>query len=107
MSRLGSGLSKLIYGVNKVELAEALAGKTGMGKSEAEKALNAVVDIVTDELRAGREVSLTGFGNFSVSARAARTGVNPQNPSQKIQIAATKVPKFKAGKGLKEAVRGR
>lgn len=92
--------------MNKVELAEALAGKTGMAKSEAEKALNSFVDIVTEELKAGREVTLTGFGNFSVSQRAARTGVNPQNPSEKIQIAATKVPKFKAGKGLKEAVRG-
>lgn len=92
--------------MNKMELAEALAQKTGMGKSDAEKALNAFVDVVTEQLKAGSEVTITGFGNFSVSARAARTGVNPQNPSQKIQIAATKVPKFKAGKGLKEAVRG-
>ncbi len=92
--------------MNKMELAEALAEKTGMGKADAEKALNAMVDVVTDELRKGGEVTITGFGSFSVSARAARTGVNPQNPSQKIQIAATKVPKFKAGKGLKEAVRG-
>lgn len=92
--------------MNKMELAEAVAEKTGMGKAEAEKALNAMVDIVTEQLKAGNEVTLTGFGNFSVSSRAARVGVNPQNPSQKIQIAATKVPKFKAGKGLKEAVRG-
>lgn len=91
--------------MNKVELADAVAQKTGMGKAEAEKSLNAMVDVVTEELKKGGEVSITGFGNFSVSARAARTGVNPQNPSQKIQIAATKVPKFKAGKGLKEAVR--
>ena len=92
--------------MNKMELAEALAEKTGMGKSDAEKALNAVVEVVTEQLKSGHEVTITGFGSFSVSARAARTGVNPQNPSQKIQIAATKVPKFKAGKGLKEAVRG-
>lgn len=92
--------------MNKMELAEAMAQKTGMGKAEAEKALNAMVDVVTEQLKSGNEVTITGFGNFSVSARAARTGVNPQNPSQKIQIAATKVPKFKAGKGLKEAVRG-
>lgn len=92
--------------MNKVELAAAMGDKMGMTRGDAEKALNAMVDIVTDELRAGREVTLTGFGSFSVSNRAARTGVNPQNPSQKIQIAATKVPKFKAGKGLKEAVRG-
>lgn len=91
--------------MNKVELAEAVAQKTGMGKSEAEKALNAMVEVVTEQLKAGSEVTITGFGNFSVSNRAARIGVNPQNPSQKIQIAATKVPKFKAGKGLKDAIR--
>lgn len=92
--------------MNKMELAEAMAQKMGTGKSDGEKALNALVDVVTEELKKGGEVTITGFGGFSVSARAARTGVNPQNPSQKIQIAATKVPKFKAGKGLKEAVRG-
>ncbi|MBI4049975.1 MAG: HU family DNA-binding protein [Candidatus Doudnabacteria bacterium] len=92
--------------MNKVELAEAIAAKISLGRADAEKALNAMVDIISEELKAGREVTLTGFGNFSVSERAARMGVNPQNPSEKIQIAATKVPKFKAGKGLKEAVRG-
>jgi len=91
--------------VNKMELAEAVASKTGMGKADAEKAVNAVVDVITEQLKSGNEVSLTGFGNFSVSQRAARTGVNPQHPTEKIQIAATKVPKFKAGKGLKDAVR--
>ena len=92
--------------MNKVELADAVASRTGLGKAEAEKVINAVVDVITDELRAGREVTLTSFGSFSVSNRAARMGVNPQNPSEKTQINATKVPKFKAGKGLKEAVRG-
>ena len=92
--------------MNKVELADAVAGKTGMGKTDAEKAINAVVDVITEQLKAGNEVSITGFGNFSVSQRAARIGVNPQRPTEKIQIAATKVPKFKAGKGLKDAVRG-
>lgn len=91
--------------MNKVELAAAMADKTGMSRGDAEKALHAVVEVVTEQLKAGQEVSITGFGSFSVSIRAARTGVNPQNPSEKIQIAATKVPKFKAGKGLKEAVR--
>ncbi len=91
--------------MNKVELADAVATKTGLGKAEAEKVINAVVDVITEHLKTGGEVSITGFGSFSVSNRAARTGVNPQNPTQKIQIAATKVPKFKAGKGLKEAVR--
>lgn len=92
--------------MNKVELAEAAAGRSGMSKQEAEKFINTVLDVITEKLQAGGEVSLTGFGSFSVSERAPRTGVNPQNPSQKIQIGAVKVPKFKAGKGLKEAVRG-
>ena len=91
--------------MNKVELAEAMSIKTGVTKSEMEKAVAALVEVVTEQLKAGAEVTITGFGQFSVSNRAARTGVNPQNPTEKIQIAATKVPKFKAGKGLKEAVR--
>lgn len=91
--------------MNKVELADAVAQRLGMGKADAEKFINAVLDLITEQLKAGTEVSLTGFGAFSVSTRAARTGVNPQNPTEKIQINATKVPKFKAGKGLKEAVR--
>ncbi len=91
--------------MNKVELAEAVAARLGINKVEAEKSLNAMLGIITEQLKGGGEVNLTGFGAFSVSNRAPRTGVNPQNPSEKIQIAATKVPKFKAGKGLKEAVR--
>lgn len=91
--------------MNKVELADAVAAKTGMNKADAEKAINAMVEVITEQLKSGGEVNLTGFGAFSVSTRAPRTGVNPQNPTQKIQIGATKVPKFKAGKGLKEAVR--
>jgi len=63
------------------------------------------VHVVTESLRSGLEISISGFGSFSVSNRAARMGVNPQNTAQKIQIAATKVPKFRAGKGLKDAVR--
>jgi DNA-binding protein HU-beta len=67
--------------------------------------LNAFVDIVTETLKKGDEVVLTGFGAFSVKQRAARTGVNPQNPTQKIQIPAVKVPKFKAGKALKDSLK--
>jgi len=91
--------------MNKMEFAEALAEKAGVGKAEGEKMLNAFVDVVSNTLKAGGEVNITGFGAFSVSDRKARTGVNPQNPSQKIQIAATKVPKFKAGKALKDAIK--
>lgn len=91
--------------MNKQELIDALAAKLGSGKQEAEKSLQAFVDVITDALRSGNEVNISGFGSFSVSNRAARMGVNPQNPEQKIQIAAVKVPKFRAGKGLKDAVR--
>lgn len=92
--------------MNKMELANKVAERVGIGKAEAEKFIDATLDIITEHLKTGGEVSLTGFGAFSVQSRAARSGVNPQNPSEKIQIGATKVPKFKAGKGLKEAVRG-
>jgi DNA-binding protein HU-beta len=91
--------------MNKMDLADAIAEKTGLSKGDSEKAVDAFTEVVTKTLASGGEVALTGFGGFSVSQRAARTGVNPQNPSQKIQIPATKVPKFKAGKGLKDAVK--
>ncbi len=67
--------------------------------------LNAFVDLVTTALKKNEEVVLTGFGAFSAKQRAARTGVNPQNPTQKIQIPAVTVPKFKAGKALKDALK--
>jgi DNA-binding protein HU-beta len=91
--------------MNKQELIDALVAKLGGNRTEAEKSLQAFVDVITDSLRAGQEVNISGFGSFSVSHRAARMGVNPQNTEQKIQIPATKVPKFRAGKGLKDAVR--
>jgi len=91
--------------MNKQELVDALAAKLTIGKSEAEKTLTGFVEVVTDALKNGQEVNISGFGAFIVVARSARMGVNPQNPQQKIQIAATKVPKFRAGKNLKEAVR--
>jgi DNA-binding protein HU-beta len=91
--------------MNKQEVIDTLAAKLGSNRTEAEKALEAFVSLVMDALRTGQEVNISGFGSFSVSHRAARMGVNPQNPAQKIQIAATKVPKFRAGKGLKDAVR--
>jgi DNA-binding protein HU-beta len=91
--------------MNKQELIDALAVKLGSSRTEAEKSLQAFVDVISETLRGGGEVNISGFGSFSVSSRAARMGVNPQNPEQKIQIAATKIPKFKAGKGLKDAVR--
>ncbi len=91
--------------MNKADVAQALAEKLNVSKREGEDMLNAFLELVTSTLKSGGEVVLTGFGAFSVKQRAARTGVNPQNPTQKIQIPAVKVPKFKAGKALKDALK--
>lgn len=91
--------------MNKQELIDALVVKLGSNKTEAEKLLHGFVEVITEALKSGQEVNISGFGLFMVSNRSARMGVNPQNPEQKIQIAATKVPKFRAGKNLKDAVR--
>ena len=91
--------------MNKQELIDALAAKLNLGKTDAENTLHGFVDVVTETLKSGQEVNISGFGSFIVLERSARMGVNPQHPEQKIQIPATKVPKFRAGKNLKEAVR--
>lgn len=90
--------------VNKDALVHALVGKTELSKKDVEMVLESFVDMVTDELRKGNKVTLTGFGTFKVSSRAAREGINPQTKA-KITIPAMKVPKFTAGKTLKEAVK--
>lgn len=90
--------------INKGMLVETLAGKLDMSKRDVERVVEAVIDEITAQLQRGNEVALTGFGLFSVSKRAARQGVNPKT-GEKIQIAATTVPKFKAGKALKDAVK--
>jgi|TARA_A100001011_G_scaffold232941_1_gene240953 DNA-binding protein HU-beta len=90
--------------MNKADLIEVLADQTGSTKVDAAKALDAIVDAVSGELAKGGSVSLVGFGTFSVRHRAARDGINPQNPTQKIHIPAANVPVFKAGKALKAAV---
>ena len=90
--------------MNKADLIEVIAGQTGSTKVDAAKALDVLVDAVSGELAKGGSVSLVGFGTFSVRHRAARDGINPQNPSQKIHIPAANVPVFKAGKALKAAV---
>ncbi len=90
--------------MNKEQLLEAIAAKTGCSKKDAGDVVEAATDIITGELSKAGQVTLTGFGTFWVSSRAARQGVNPRT-GEKIQIAAMKVPKFKAGKGLKDAVR--
>jgi DNA-binding protein HU-beta len=89
--------------VTKADLVNSIAEKAGLSKAEAEKALKAFTDAVTDALKAGEKVSLVGFGTFSVGDRAARTGQNPQTGA-KIEIPAAKVPKFKAGKALKDSI---
>ncbi len=90
--------------MSKGDLITAIANRAGLTKKAAGDALQAFIDTVTGELTNGEQVTITGFGTFKVSKRAARTGVNPQNPSQKIKIPASKVPTFKAGKNLKDAV---
>ncbi|MFH1030539.1 MAG: HU family DNA-binding protein [bacterium] len=91
--------------MNKAELITIIADKVGVSKRESEDMLETLIGTVTSELKKGGEVTLTGFGSFSAKKRAARTGVNPQNPSQKIQIPAITVPKFKAGKALKDSLK--
>ncbi|WP_281167799.1 HU family DNA-binding protein [Marinimicrobium agarilyticum] len=89
--------------VNKSELIEAIAASADIPKAAAGRALDAMVDNVTGALKKGDQVVLVGFGTFAVKERAARTGRNPQTGAE-IQIAAAKVPSFKAGKALKDAV---
>jgi DNA-binding protein HU-beta len=89
--------------MNKSELIDAIAEKANLTKADAGKALDAVTAAITDELKSGGSVTLVGFGTFGVKERAARTGRNPKT-NEKIEIAARKVPDFKAGKGLKDAI---
>lgn len=89
--------------MNKADLVASVADKTGMSKKDTEKIINAVVESVESALARGDKVSLVGFGTFEVRERAARMGRNPQT-GQEIRIPATRVPVFKAGKSLKDAV---
>ncbi len=89
--------------MNKTELIAAVAERTGLTKKDAEKAVKAFTDVVTDELVKGGKVQIVGFGTFEVSERAAREGRNPRS-GETMTIAASKMPKFKAGKALKDVV---
>ena len=89
--------------MNKTELVAAVAEQADISKKDAEKALKAFVDVVTEEMKKGEKVQLVGFGTFEVSERAAREGRNPQT-GETMTIAASKAPKFKAGKALKDLV---
>lgn len=89
--------------MNKSELIDAVVTSSGLSKADATRAVDGLVEGVTNALKRGDQVSLIGFGTFSVKHRAARTGRNPQT-GQAIDIAASNVPSFKAGKALKDAV---
>jgi DNA-binding protein HU-beta len=91
--------------MNKALLSEAIAAKVGVSKKEAEDMIKAFVEITMTQLKAGSTVNIAGFGQFSAKTRAGRVGVNPQNPTEKIQIPPVTVPKFKAGKGLKDILK--
>lgn len=89
--------------MNKSELAAAIVAKTGFTKKDSEKALNAVIDVISDALKADDKVQIVGFGTFEVRNRPARTARNPRT-GEELKIAASKAPAFKAGKALKDTV---
>ncbi|HDS3825487.1 TPA: nucleoid-associated protein HU-beta [Morganella morganii] len=91
--------------MNKSQLVDKIAADANISKAAAGRALDAIIGSVTDSLKDGDDVALVGFGTFTVRERAARTGRNPQT-GKEIKIAAAKVPAFRAGKGLKDAVNG-
>lgn len=91
--------------MNKADLIEKISSKVGVAKKEVEDVVNCFIETTTQELKSGGEIVLTGFGSFMTKRRESRVGVNPQNPSQKINIPAVTVPKFKAGKALKDALK--
>lgn len=92
--------------MNRTELVAAMAEKTQLSKKDADLALKAFIDVVSEEMQKGEKVQLVGFGTFEVSERAAREGRNPQT-GETMTIAASKSPKFKAGKALKDLVNGK
>ena len=92
--------------MNKSEFVSRVAKQGELTGAEADRVVKVVLDVITEALRNGEDVAFAGFGKFSVSERAARTGVNPQDPSKKVEIPARTVPRFTPGAVLKEAVAG-
>jgi len=92
--------------MNKKILIERIAAEVPSTKKDAEKMLETMIETIINELKAGNTITITGFGAFIPRTRYARNGVNPQNPSEKIQIPEVRVAKFKAGKTLKDAMKG-
>jgi len=93
--------------LTKQEFIEKVADRANLQRRDAQKAVEAVLDTITDALTQGDEVAFTGFGKFTTQHRKERQGVNPRNPTEKVTIPASTVPKFSAGSALKTAVRGR
>lgn len=91
--------------MTKAEFIDRVSARSGLSKRDASTAVDAFLDCVTDALKDGEPVSFTGFGKFSIQQRAARQGVNPRRPGEKVTIPAATVPKFSAGSALKQAVR--
>ena len=92
--------------MTKQEFVDQVAQKSGLSRSDAGEAVDAFLETVTDTLKSGDSITFTGFGKFSTAHRAAREGVNPRNPSEKVHSPAATVPKFSAGSQLKGAVKG-
>jgi DNA-binding protein HU-beta len=92
--------------VNKQEFVVEVAKRSQLDRRDAGKAVDAILETITDTLRSGGEVAFTGFGKFQTQERKARMGVNPRNPTEKVHIQAARVPKFSAGSQLKAAVKG-
>ncbi len=93
--------------MNKAALIERIAAEAAVSKKDAERMLESLVKIIIGELKAGNEVTITGFGTFLARTRHARGGVNPQKPTERIQIPEVTVAKFKTGKTLKDALKGK
>jgi DNA-binding protein HU-beta len=91
--------------MTKQEFVAEVARRSQLTTRDAGKAVEAFLETVTDQLKRGGEVNFTGFGKFTTQQRAARTGVNPRNPTEKVEIPAARVPKFSAGSSLKSAVK--
>jgi DNA-binding protein HU-beta len=94
-----------VTNVTKQDFIDRVASKSDLSKRDASKAVDAFLDTVTESLRRGDSITFTGFGKFSTADRAARMGVNPRNPGEKVHIPASTVPKFSAGSTLKQAVK--
>jgi DNA-binding protein HU-beta len=92
--------------MTKAEFVEKVAERSGLSRKDAGAAVDAMLASIGDALKSGQDVTFTGFGKFSVGERSERTGVNPRDPSQKVSIPASKVPRFSAGAQLKAAVKG-